>query len=68
MAHVMTLLEMALFLWLVSDTSSSLGREGGGGGFPPLPMLVKADAWFLKRAVAWEIREIPCLNCSPELC
>ena len=31
MVRVMALLEMALFLWLVSDASSSLGREGGGG-------------------------------------
>ena len=49
MARVMALLEMALFLWLVSDTSSSLGREGEG--FPLPPMLVKAAAWLLKRAV-----------------
>ena len=52
MARVMALLEMALFLWLVSDTSSSLGREGEG--FPPPPMLIKAAAWFLKQAAAWE--------------
>ena len=37
MARVMALLEMALFLWLVSDTSSSL----------------EAAAWFLKRAAVW---------------
>ena len=51
MARVMALLEMALFLWLVSNISSSLGREGEG--FPPPPMLVKAAAWLLKQTAAW---------------
>jgi hypothetical protein len=53
MARVIALLEIALFLWLVSDISSSLGRLGEGLPLALLPLPPpKAAAWLRNLAAA----------------